>query len=164
MRSQITHAGAASLLLLATFGLAGCYEFHLTGPEDPDPVDTPQLVSVTVEYWQVAGCQGEPVCKEPVNFQASWMQPGAEFSLVRDPANQVWRGTAYGVPVNFPPRGAPYYVRVYDPMLRDRPNGGKTGERLTVGGEAIRKLVNQNTTSEFGTIFIDTTGRGHNVY
>jgi hypothetical protein len=68
------------------------------------------------------------------------------------------------VPVNYPPRGSADDVRVFDPMLRDRGNGGLTAERLTVGGEALRTIVSPNTPSEFGTIYIDSEGRGHNTY
>jgi hypothetical protein len=114
---------AAAAAVLA----AGCYDFHLTGPEDAPSVSPPHLVSVTIEYRQPLGCVNSTTnCDDKVVFFASWMRQGDEFALVRDPGGLIWRGVATGVPVNFPPRDSPHAVRVYDPHIRDHPNGGLT--------------------------------------
>ena len=69
----------------AAAGRRRCYDFHLTGPEDPAPSARPQLVSVTIEYRQPNGCVNSVGrCDDPVVFFGSWMRPGEEFRLTRD--------------------------------------------------------------------------------
>ena len=99
--------------------LPGCYDFHLTGPEDAPEVSTPRLVSVVIEYRQPNGCLSAPAtnCNDSVVFFGSWMQRGAEFELKRDPGTFTWTGVARNMPINFPPRDEPYTVRIYDPYL-----------------------------------------------
>src|SRR5205823_2881598 len=75
-----------------------------------------------------------------VVFFGSWMQAGEEFFLKKEPGRFVWRGTAPRVPVNFPPRGEPYLVRVYDPHIVGGPTEGITADRLKVGGEALSRF------------------------
>lgn len=153
---------AAALLAL----LGGCYDFHLTGPEEAPPVPTPRLVSVTIEYRQPPGCLGGGRCNDQVVFFGSWMRPGTEFALTRDAGNFVWRGVAYGVPVNYPPREnpAPYEVRIYDPHLLASPTEGFAGERLTVGGESLKYVESPGRPDVHSLVFIDENGQGHNPY
>ena len=153
-----------ALLAVAAFA-GGCYQFHLVGPTEPAPVSAPQLVSVTIEYSQTLPCTADAAtCQAAVTFDASWMQPGAQFSLVRDPGKGVWRGTVYAVPVNFPPRSDPYRVRVHDPTLADGPTQGWTGRRLIIGGESIRSLSDTDTPTEHGLVYVDVNGQGRNVF
>lgn len=156
-------------LLLAVALLAAasgaCYDFHLTGPEDAPSPNPPNLVSVSIFYRQPAGCVNSATnCEDSVVFFASWMRPGDEFRLRRDPGGFIWRGTATGVPVNFPPKDYPHAVRVYDPHLRDQPNQGLTAERLTVGGELLTVIDSRGTTQEEGLVFIDENGQGRNPF
>jgi hypothetical protein len=156
---------ARPALLAVTAFASGCYQFHLVGPTQPDPVPAPQLVSVTVEYTQMLPCTADSsTCQATVTFDGSWMQPGAQFSLVRDPGNGVWRGTVYAVPVNFPPHGDPYRVRVHDPTLANGATEGWTGRRLVVGGESVRSLAGTGTPTEHGVVYVDANGYGHNVF
>jgi hypothetical protein len=154
------------LTLLAAIALvSGCYQFHLVGPSEPDPVTPPQSVSVTVEYRQPGSCAPDSSdCQVPVVFSGSWMNRAATFSLTRVGTTQAWRGTAYAVPVNFPPRGGPYSVQVYDPLLKNDPCQGYTAQRLVVGGESVRSLADENTPQARGLIYVDTEGHGRNVY
>jgi hypothetical protein len=154
-----------SVLLAATTLGSGCYQFHLVGPSEPEPVSQPQLVSVMIEYRQPFACQADAsACDQAVTFSASWMQAGTQFSLVRDAGNTVWRGTAYAVPVNYPPRAAAYSVQVFDPLLKDEASAGKTAQRLVIGGENVRSLADENTPQARGFIYIDAEGHGRNVY
>jgi hypothetical protein len=144
---------------------AGCYDFHLTGPEDAPSVSPPHLVSVTIEYRQPIGCVNSTTnCDDKVVFFASWMRQGDEFALVRDPGGLIWRGVAPGVPVNFPPRDSPHAVRIYDPHIRDHPNGGITAERLKVGGQMLTVIDSPGTDREAGLIYIDDNGQGRNPF
>ena len=92
------------------------------------------------------------------------MPNGEAMFLARDPGTFIWRGTAQGVPVNFPPRDSPYLVRIYDPHLRDLPTGGITGERLQVGREALDHLDSYGTPQEAALVYIDENGLGHNPF
>lgn len=151
-------------LLIALAG-GGCYDFHLTGPEDPLPLKPPLLVSVTVEYRQPNGCLNSlGRCGDPVVFFGSWMKPGEEFALKGDPGGFIWRGTATGVPVNFPPRDDPHAVRVFDPHILDHPTGGITGERLRIGGQILTVFDAQGTPSESVLVYVDENGKGHNPF
>jgi hypothetical protein len=91
------------------------------------------------------------------------MRPGAEFALDPDPNGFIWRGRAEAVPVNFPPRGAPYEVRIFDPYLIESPTDGYTAERLKVGGEAISRIESPGGRFEHGRIYIDENGQGRNA-
>jgi hypothetical protein len=155
---------AAAALAAGVLGGA-CYDFHLTGPEDAPSPNPPNLVSVTIEYRQPQGCVNSRTnCDDKVVFYGSWMRPGDEFNLQRDPGGYVWRGVAPGVPVNFPPRDLPHAVRVYDPHLLDQPNEGLTAERLRVGGQILTVIDSPGTTREAGLIYIDENGQGRNPF
>jgi hypothetical protein len=156
-----------SILGLAVGVLGGlataCYDFHLTGPEDPPSPNPPRLVSVTIEYRQPNGCANSRTnCDDRVVFFASWMRPGDEFPLERDPGGLIWRGVARGVPVNFPPRDVPHAVRVFDPHILDHPSGGLTAERLRVGGQILTVISSPGTDEEAGLIYVDENGQGRN--
>ena len=165
MRSNRWHNAWPPLVVLTSLLSVSCYDFRLTGPEDPAPDSPPHLVSVTVEYRQPNGCvEGSPRCEDSVVFFGSWMQPGGEFLLRRDPGRFIWRGVATGVPVNYPPRDQPHYVRVYDPHMVGSPTGGVSAERLKVGGEAITFFDAPGGTRESGLIYVDMNGFGHNPF
>jgi len=151
-------------LALAGLLLSACYEFRLAGTE-PEPINPPRLVSVTIEYRQ-PGCLGGPYCQDKVWFYGSWMQVGTQFTLTRDPGNNVWRGVAYGVPVNYPPHEGnyePYQVRIYDPHLYESPTEGYTAERLRVGRESL-SVIETRSSDAYALVYIDENGLGHNAY
>lgn len=151
----------ASLAVL----LPGCYDFHLTGPEDPPVIKTPALVSVVVEYRQPNGCLNRSLpCDEPVVFFGSWMRPGGEFRLTRDPGSFVWHGVAQSVPVNFPPRDDPYSVRIFDPYLRESCSDGFSADRIRLGGEALTRFEGGGCREQAALAYVDIDGRGHNPY
>lgn len=152
------------LLALSALLTTSCYDFHQTGPEDPSPVMTPGVVSVTVEYRQPNGCLGVAACNDAVVFFGSWMRPGGEFRLTRTEGSLIWRGTARQVPVNYPPRDQPYTVRVYDPHLRDSCTEGFQAERLRLGGEALVRYDGGGCQFQVALVFIDDNGQGHNPY
>jgi hypothetical protein len=152
-------------LLTACLFAAACEDYHLDGPVDPEPLAPPRTVSVTVEYLQPNGCvEGSPRCEDNVVFFGSWMRPGEEFFLRPQPGRFLWRGTATNVPVNFPPRGQPHAVVVYDPYLVATPTEGLTAARLKVGGEAITRIDSPGNPRETGLIYIDENGQGRNLY
>jgi hypothetical protein len=156
--------GLALLVLSGLLG-AGCYDFHPNGPEDPAPVVVPRTVSITIEYRQPNGCINVSTpCAEPVVFFGSWMKPGGEILLTPDPYTFVWRGVATGVPVNFPPKDQPYYVRVFDPFLREGPGGGVTAQRLIVGGELLKRFDSAGSDRESGLVYVDESGQGHSPF
>lgn len=149
--------------LLPTALGVGC--FRQTGPEDPSPVAVPALVSVRVEYRQPNGCLNiTSDCEGRVVFFGSWMPRGKEIFLTKVSGTFVWTGTVSGVPVNFPPVDQPYFVRVYDPYLRDYQTAGVTADRLQVGGQVLTKFFEYGTTSESGLIYIDAQGVGHSPF
>jgi hypothetical protein len=161
MSKSLCIRGIALLTLL----LVGCYEFHLVGPEDPPTVSQPDLVAVEIAYRQPDACEGYGAsCGGNVIFYASWMRKGAEFSLTPDATNRIWRGTAFGVPVNYPPRDAPYSVHVYDPFLSQTSSQGMAGERLSVGGEKLMEVAWEGTVHARALVLIDHNGQGHNPY
>ena len=165
MRAQpVRRLKLAAPLLVALH--AGCYDFHLTGPEDAPPVSTPRLVSVRVEYRQPNGCLSAPAsaCNDSVVFFGSWMQMGAEFRLSRDPGTFTWRGVAHGVPVNYPPRDDPYSVRIFDPYLIASCAEGYSADRITLGGEALFKTNGSGCRDQVAFVFVDDNGRGHNPF
>jgi len=154
--------GLGAVLLTA---LGGCYNFHLAGPEDAPPVSPPGLVDVTIEYRQPQACLNTPSrCDDLVVFYGSWMRQGQEIILTLDPGGFIWRGLARAVPVNFPPRDDPYFVRIFDPHLRDTETLGITAERLKVGGEPLKSFDAYGTPIESGLLFIDDNGVGHSPY
>jgi hypothetical protein len=166
MALKARRSGARPVLLLAlSLPFTGCYDFRVEAPEDPPLVESPQLVTVQIEYRQPNGCVDvNPGCDDAVVFFGTWMRPGGEFLLRRDPSGFIWRGVATEVPVNFPPRGEPYYVRIYDPYLRATSTQGFTAFRLQVGGELITMLDSQGTTRESGLVYIDENGFGHTPF
>ncbi len=155
-------------VLLTVALTPSCYSFHTPGPEDPSPTQLPRTVSVTVQYRQPNGCINaiRERCSEPVVFFATWMKPGGEFRLTPDPAGSfVWTGTAYSVPVNYPPRDLAYEVRILDPFLQETPGAVRyTAQRLTVGGEAVERIEHPSNFDEFGLIYIDDNGQGRNPF
>jgi hypothetical protein len=153
----------AAAALLTTLS---CNAFRrAAGPDDAPPVNPPATVSVTVEYDQVVECvAGSPRCEDLVVFFGSWMTPGQEFFLKKEPGRYVWRGTATTVPVNFPPRGEPFLVRIYDPHIVGGPTGGMTADRLKVGGEKLVRFYSPGNPDESGLIFIDENGQGHTPF
>lgn len=153
------------LPLAAALALGACYDFRQEGPEDPDPVPVPRLVTVSVEYRQPPECvAGSPRCADNVVFFGDWMRTGEEFFLRPDPGRFIWRGTALRVPVNFPPRGEPYYVRVYDPHMVGSPTGGFSAERLRVGDEVITVYDSPGSAREAGLVYIDENGVGRSPF
>lgn len=153
------------LLLTAAAFASACYDFHLTGPEDAPPVPSVALVSVSVEYRQPNGCLGAgSSCEGPPIFFASWMQKGAEFPLTRDPGTFIWRGVARNVPVNYPPRDAPYEVRVNDPYLRESCAQGYTSDRIVLGGELLTRWDGGGCANQHALAYVDQNGLGHNPY
>jgi hypothetical protein len=153
------------LASIVVVSLAGCYDFHLTGPEDAPAVSGPGFVSVAIEYRQPNGCLGpHPDCDQPVIFSASWMRPGAEFRLTREPGGYVWRGVAHNVPVNYPPRDDPYAVRVFDPHLLLSCAEGYSADRISVGGEALTRWDGGGCRDQHALVYIDQNGRGRNPY
>jgi hypothetical protein len=158
-------AALPTLLALALVS-GGCYDFHLAGPEDAPALTPPRLVTVHIEYRQPPGCLGGGRCNDQVVFFGSWMKPGTEFALAAEPGNYVWRGVAYGVPVNYPPHENPdpYRVRIYDPHLLTSATEGFTAERLVVGGESLSKVEYLGQDQIFALVYIDDDGLGHNAY
>lgn len=160
MLSQALRAAIAALAIAA----GGCYDFHLAGPEDaPDPA-SPQVVSVRIEYRQPNECLSTSRCEDHVVFFGSWMRPGAEFMLRADPGSHLWTGIAQNVPVNFPPAGEPYRVKVYDPYLRDTPTEGFAAERLVLGGQRVLTIDAWGRRDEAGLVYIDPQGQARNAW
>lgn len=156
----------AALLGAIALSALSCNAFRRTaGPEDAPLVNPPGTVSVTIEYEQIVECvAGSPRCSDNVVFFGSWMQAGEEFFLKKEPGRFVWRGTAPRVPVNFPPFGQPYLVRVYDPHIVGGPTEGNTADRLKVGGEALSRFYSPGNPYESGLVFIDQNGQGHSPF
>jgi len=154
-----------AFLLATSLAAQGCFAFHLVGPDQPAPVQTPGLVQVSVVYQQPVGCYGPAErCDERVIFYGNWMQNGGEFALVRDPYNHLWRGTAYAVPVNFPPTGYPHEVRVFDPHMLDYPTQGMTAERLWIGEELVTQFVYPDNPNVYGQIYVDQNAHGRTPF
>jgi hypothetical protein len=153
-------AGALALLLATFFGC----EFK-GGPEDPSPVVPPGFVTVTLEYRQPNGCVNSAGrCSDPVVFFGSWMVPGQEITLSNPNGGLVWVGTAYNVPINYPPRDFAHAVRVFDPHILDHPTGGVTAERLRVGRLLPTVFDSAGTPSESGLVYVDANGFGHSPF
>jgi len=157
--------GWFALAVVGALGSGSCYDFRLTGPEDAPGASPPRLVSVTIEYRQPNQCDNsQGRCGDSVIFFGSWMKQGEEFALKGDPGGFIWRGVATGVPVNFPPRDQPHYVRVFDPHILDFPTGGVTAERLRIGGQILTMFDSSGTPRESGLIFVDENGIGHSPF
>lgn len=155
----------AFLALAAGLATAGCYDFHLEGPEDPAPLPQPRTVAVTIEYRQPTDCtQASDRCGSAVIFYGSWMRQGEVLVLNPVRGRAHWVGTAANVPVNFPPRAGPYDVRVYDPFLEGTPTGGFTGRRLLVGGEDLTRIESFGRQDEHALVYVDDNGLGHNPF
>lgn len=159
----------AGLLAAVALGTLSCNAFRRTaGPDDAAQVNPPGTVPVTVEYEQIVECvEGSPRCADNVVFFGSWMTPGEEFFLKKEPGRYVWRGTAPRVPVNFPPKNPssePYQVRIFDPHIVGGPTGGITADRLKVGGEALTRFYSPGNPYESGLIYIDENGQGRTPF
>ena len=143
MTRRMSPVGRLCLVLAGLPVLASCNTFRLApGPDEAAPLNPPRLVSITIEYRQSAHCEGPAErCEDPVVFFSSWQRPPAVGNngiiLTRDPGGFVWRGRAFNVPVNFPPRDDPHAVRVIDPHLYGGATQGATAERLKVGGQIL---------------------------
>lgn len=150
---------------LLTLVAAGCSDESddLTG--GPDPVMSPRLVTVTVEYRQPNGCANVgDHCNDRVVFFGSWMQVNGEVLLRNASGTFVWTGTVPNVPANFPPRDTPYLVRIFDPHLVLTETGGITASRLIVGSQPITYFDQPGTGNESGVIYIDDNGVGRNPF
>jgi hypothetical protein len=156
----------SALLVAATaLGAASCNAFRRSGPDEVDAVEPPDVVPVTIEYEQIVECvPGSPRCEDNVVFFGSWMQPGEQFFLRKEPGRYVWRGRAERVPVNFPPEGEPYLVRVFDPHIVGGPTEGITADRLKVGGEIMTRFYSPGNRFESGLVYIDQNGQGRTPY
>lgn len=156
----------AVLLIIAGVGSLSCNAFRrAAGPDEAPPAEPPQTVSVTVEYEQIRECvAGSPRCEDNVVFFGSWMDAGQEFFLRKEPGRFIWRGVAERVPVNFPPQGQPYQVRIYDPHIVGGPTQGITAERLKVGGETMTRFFSPGNPFESGLVYIDQNGRGRSPF
>ncbi len=153
-----------ALLLLVALSAVACDDTQPTEPEAP-PVPIVRTVSVTVEYTQPLFCDNViATCDGAVFFWGSWMLGRGEFALTRHPGTHVWSGTARDVPVNFPPPGQAYLVRVFDPYLTESSTGGPTAQRLKVGGQAILYFDGAGTPAEAGWVYIDDNGQGRSPF
>jgi hypothetical protein len=160
------------LLLGVSLISVGCYDFHVTGPEDPPPVVRPTLVDVTVEYRQPNQCFASDRCDDNVVFLASWLptqinpqgQVSGGFMFLSRVSAFVWRGVAHDVPVNYPPKDDAHVVAIYDPHLRDTATGGRAAARLQVGREALTVFLDPGTPNEAAFVYIDENGFGHNPF
>jgi hypothetical protein len=162
MLSKTAARGALAAML---FAVLGCPDFHQTGPEDPTPLPLPTTVEITVQYTQPNGCVSITVnCEDLVVFFGSWMRPGSETALTPDPTHHVWTGRVTGVPVNYPPSGDPYEVRIYDPYLQSDADVRFTGRRLTVGSETLSQILKPGAHDEAALVFVDANGLGHNPF
>ena len=160
-------AGALRVLasLTGALLLTGCYDFHKTGAQNPDPLPVPTVVTVQIEYVQPNGCVATVAhCSDLVVFFGSWMRAGGEVPLTPSGDHHVWTGAVTGVPVNFPPSGPPYSVRVYDPFLQQSAVVRYTGQRLTVGGQLLSRIDQPGGHDENALVYIDEIGKGHNPY
>jgi hypothetical protein len=92
------------------------------------------------------------------------MRPGGEVRLSGSAGGYVWTGTLSNVPVNFPPADEGYFVRVFDPYLRDTPTAGVSGQRIRVGGQTLTVLSDIATPVESAWVYVDGSGTGHNPF
>ena len=154
---------STSAVIVAALSFAGCPDLHLEGPEDPSPLPIPERATITIEYEQPAGCISTEVnCQDLVIFLGSWMAPGGQIFLTPDTPRRFWTARIPNVPVNYPPHGEPYEVRVYDPHLQESAEIRYTGRRLRVGGESLTVIRRPGSRDEAAVVFVDSTGQGHN--
>jgi hypothetical protein len=159
------HGSSRPAVALLALAFLGCPDLHLEGPEDPSPIAVPDRATITVEYEQPAGCISVTVnCLDLVVFLGSWMPPGGQIFLTPDATRRFWTARIPGVPVNFPPRGQPYEVRVYDPHLQETASLRYTGHRLRVGGESLTQIRRPGSRDEAALVYVDSTGQGHNPF
>lgn len=154
-------SGLLPSIAAATLTTAGCYDFHIIGPEDAPAIAHPNAVTVTITYRRPTACQnsGSP-CSGNVVFFASWMRD-PNYIVLAPSAGHEMVGTARNVAVNFP-GGEPYAVYVHDPFIQDAGTCGVTAERLTIGGESVRVFEHPGGCREQGLIRIDASGKGRN--
>jgi hypothetical protein len=159
---------ALGLIVLGT----GCTPEDV--PDSPLPVAKPEVASITVEYRQPNYCANvTSSCDGSVVFYGSWMRSGGEIRLTNVPGSFVWTATVNAVPVNFPPpedytpgnpmEGA-YFVRIYDPFLRDTATSGVSGRRIRIGGQTLTILGDPDTSTEVAWVYVDANGVGHNPF
>jgi hypothetical protein len=145
-------------------GLAGCLRPDDV-PDGPDPVPFPETTTIRIEYTQPNGCISTTVpCGDLVSFYGSWMQFGGQIFLTPDASHHVWTGQVSGVPVNFPPSGAPFEVRVYDPFLQSDAVTRYTARRLKIGLQEMTRIEAPGAHDEHALVFVDSTGQGHNPF
>ena len=157
----------ARVLLAATLSLlfGNCYDFHQEGPEDPDPLPISATTTIEVEYVQPSRCRAvSRPCTDLVVFFGSWRQKGHPVPLTPDPTNRVWTGVVSDVPVNFPPDGSPYAIRIYDPYLQSDGVVRYTGRRVTLGGQALTHIELPGAHDEHALVYVDAQGQGHNPF
>jgi len=134
-------------------------------PTGPDAIPVPATTTIEVEYTQPNGCISTAVnCEDLVIFLGSWMQPGAQIFLARDASHHVWTGSVTGVPVNFPPSGQPFEVRIYDPFLQTDRATRYTARRLKIGTQMMTQIEAPGAHDEHALVFVDSTGQGHNPF
>ena len=151
----------AAVLLVAS---GGCFRPDDV-PSGPDPILFPETTTIAVEYTQPNGCISTTVnCQDLVLFLGSWMQPGGQLFLAPDASHHVWTGSVSGVPVNFPPSGQPFEVRIYDPFLQADPVTRYTARRLKIGTQMVTQIEEPGAHDEHALVFVDSTGQGHNPF
>jgi hypothetical protein len=148
----------------AAWAAGGCYDFHKTGPAAADPVPFPETVAVRVEYVQTGGCKASAGCGDLVVLFGSWMRTGGAVQLTPDASHRVWSGTVPDVPVNYPPEGSPYKIRIYDPFLQAGATTRYTGERVTFGGQRLSQVEILSSSDEAALAYVDSNGFGHNPF
>jgi hypothetical protein len=151
-------------ILLSLAALSACFRPDDV-PTGPAVVPFPTTVTVRVEYTQPNGCVSTTVpCADLVSFYGSWMQPGKQIFLTPDASHHVWTGSVSAVPVNFPPSGAPFEVRIYDPFLQSDAVTRYTGRRLKIGTQELTRIETPGGHDEHALVFVDDTGQGHNPF
>ncbi len=158
-------ATSRAALVAVALLLQACPDLHQEGPEDPSPLPLPERATISVEYEQPAGCISVGVsCQDLVVFLGSWMPPGGQIFLTPDASRRFWTARINDVPVNYPPRGDPYEVRIYDPHLQETSVLRYTGQRLRVGSESLTAIRRPGSRDEAALVYIDSTGLGHNPF
>lgn len=163
MRLSLSRLPLRAWVVSLALASPGCLE--LTGPENPPEIPFPALTSVRIEYVQPTGCINvTSPCSDLVVFFGSWMRNGGEIQLTPDGRHHIWTGVVSGVPVNFPPNGAAYEVRIYDPFLQTDRTPRYTGQRLTVGGQLLTQVDFPGAHDERARVYVDQEGLGHNPF
>ncbi len=159
-RTAVRRLLAAGLLV----ALGGCFRPDDV-PSGPDAIPFPATTTIEIEYTQPNGCISTTVnCEDLVIFLASWMQPNQQIFLARDASHHVWTGSVSGVPVNFPPSGQPFEVRIYDPFLQTDHVTRYTARRLKIGTQMMTRIEAPGAHDEHALVFVDSTGQGHNPF